>query len=108
MHGRALSQGLHWVKQVQKQLAERSCADVGEEHWHNQKNRREISSGELRRGTTCDPIRVSISTTRHLGYRGFFWGSGEDDPGNLFASSFLRKETIPLTHLSRSKYNAGQ
>ena len=90
------------------QLAGRVSVDKGEDHWHDQQKNREISSGELRRGATCDPIRVSISTTRHLVYRGFFWGCGEDDPRNLFVSSFLRKETILLTHLSRSKYNPGQ
>ena len=89
-------------------MAERSCVDVGEDNWHDQKNCREISPGELRCGGTRNPIRVDISTTRHLGYRGRIFWIGEYDTGNLFASSFLRKDKIPLTHRRRSKYDASQ
>ena len=34
--------------------------------------------------------------------------SGENDPGKLFASSFLRKDKNPFTHRKNSKYDAGQ
>ena len=34
---------------------------------------------------------MDISSTRHLGHRRLVRGSGEDDPRNLFASSFLQK-----------------
>ena len=55
-------------------------------------NRREISPGELCRGGIRFPTGVDVSTTRHLGHGGCVCGSGEDDQGNLFASSFLQKE----------------
>ena len=55
-----------------------------------------------------DPIIVDISTMRHLVYGGRICGSGEDDPGNLFASSFLRKEKITITHCRISKCAAGR
>ena len=56
----------------------------------------------------CDPIIVDIYTTCHLGHRGRVRGSRENDPGNLFASSFLRKYKNPLTHSRSYKYDAGQ
>ena len=71
------------------QLAGRVSVDKGEDHWHDQQKNREISSGELRRGGACNPIRVDISTTRNLGHGGCIFGSGEDDMGNLFVLSFF-------------------
>ena len=47
MHKRTLSWGLHWGRQVQKRLAERAYADVGEKHRHDQQNCREVPPGEL-------------------------------------------------------------
>ena len=35
-------------------------------------------------------------------------GSGEDDMGKLFASTFIRKEKVPLTNRRISKSDAGQ
>ena len=81
---------------------------MGEEHLNNEKNCGEISSGELRRGGTRDPIIVDISTTRHLGHGGCISGSGEDDPENFSPLYFLQKDKIHLTHHRRSKYNDGQ
>ena len=89
-------------------MAERACIDVGAENFHDQQNCGEIYPGELCRGDTRDPIRVDISTTRNMGYGGHVCGSGEDDLGNLFSLSFLRKEKISPTHRRRSKYYAGQ
>ena len=40
--------------------------------------------------------------------RGCVFGSGEYDPGNRFASSFLWKYKIPLTNCRISKYDDGQ
>ena len=56
----------------------------------------------------CNQIRVDIYTTRHLGHRGCISGSGENDIGNFFASYFLHKDKILLTHRRSSKYNYGQ
>ena len=75
-------------------LRERS--DVGEEYQHDQRNRGEISPGELRLSGTCNPIRIDFFSTRHLGHRRLVRGSGEDDSINLFASSFLQKDENPL------------
>ena len=38
---------------------------------------------------------MDISSTRHLGHRRRVCESGEDDSGNLFASSFIRKDDPP-------------
>ena len=81
---------------------------MGEEHWHVQKKRGGISPGELLHSGTHNPIRMDISTTRRLGHGRCIFGSGKNDPGNLFASYFLQKYKIPLTHLRISKYYAGQ
>ena len=51
---------------------------------------------------------MDISSTRHLGHGRRVRGSGEDDSGNIFASSFLWKYENVLTHRSSSKYDAGQ
>ena len=51
---------------------------------------------------------MDISTTRHLGYGRCVRGSGENDSGNLFASSFLQKDEKLLTHRRNSKYDADQ
>ena len=56
----------------------------------------------------CNPIIVDISTTRHLGHGGCVRGSVENDSGNLFASSFLRKDKNPLPHRRKSRYDANQ
>ena len=95
------------MRRLQTQLAERVYGDVGEEHLHDQQKHGEMSPGELLRGGTRDPIRVDISTTRHLGYGGRIFGSGVDDPGKKFASSFLRKDKIPLTHRRIYNYSSG-
>ena len=76
MHVRVLSWGFHWGEQIQEKLAERAYADVGEEHWHDQKNRGVIYPGELHRGGTRDLIRVDISTTSHLVNEGCICRSG--------------------------------
>ena len=73
-------------------MVERSYADVGEEYQHDQRNGGETSPGELRRSGTCNPIRMDISSTRHLVHGRRVRGSGEDYSRNLFASSFLRKD----------------
>ena len=44
----------------------------------------------------------------HLGHGGRVCGSGENDSGNIFASSFIRKDENPLTHRRNSKYYANQ
>ena len=82
--------------------------EVGVEHLHDQKNCRKISPRNLCRGGTRNPIRVDISTTRHLGHRGRVCRSGENDSGNRFSSSFLRKEKTPLNNHRISKYNTVQ
>ena len=83
--------------------------DESKRDWlREQKNRREISPGELLRGGMNNPIRVDIYTTRHLGHRGCIHRSGEDTPGNIFASYYLWKEKTPLTHHRSSKYDTGQ
>ena len=51
---------------------------------------------------------MDISTTHELGYRGCIFRSEEDDPGNLFATSFIWKDRIPLVHSRRSKWYASQ
>ena len=38
----------------------------------------------------------------------FLFRKKQNDPGNFFASSFLRREKKPLTHYRSSKYDAGQ
>ena len=73
-------------------LADREYADVGEEHQHDQQNRGKISPGELRLSSMFNPTRVEISTTCHLVHGQPVHGSGENDPENLFALSFLRKD----------------
>ena len=108
MYGRTLSWGLHQGRQVQTQLARRAYADVGEEHQNGKINCGEISPGELRHSVTCSPIRMDISSTRHLVHRIHLRGSGGNDSGNLFASSFLQKDENPLPNSRNSKYNAGQ
>ena len=105
--GCALSQGFYWGRQVQERLDEIAYTDMGEDNWHDQQNHGEISLGELHRGGTRNPIRVDISTTCHLGRGGCVFRSGEDAPGNLFASYFLRKEK-PLIHSRSSNNDAGQ
>ena len=60
----------------------------------------QLISGNLsrrppRHSGTCNPIRMDISSTRHLGHMIFVRGSGEDDSRNLFVSSFLRKDENP-------------
>ena len=42
---------------------------------------------------------------RHNKYRGRACGSGGDDLGNLFASSYLQKNNTPLTQLRSSNYD---
>ena len=108
VYGCARYQKLYQGLQVQMWLAERAYGKVGEEHNHDKWNRGEIFPGESRRGGTRDPISVDISTTRHNGYGVCVCGSGEDDLVNLFASYFLRKEKIPLTHRKSSKYDISQ
>ena len=89
-------------------LVERAYADVGEEHHHNQQNRGEIPPGELRHIGAWNATRMDISSMRHLGHRRRVCGSGENDSGNLFASSFLWKYKNPLPCCRSSKYDAGQ
>ena len=50
-----------------------------------------------------NPIIVDISATRYLGHGSGICGSGEDDSGKLFASSFIRNDKNPLTHRRSSK-----
>ena len=108
MHGRAFSRGIHQGRRVQTRLDERPCADLGEKHQNDQLNRGEISTGELRHSGMCNPIRVDISRTHHLVHGRRVRGSGENDLGNLFTSSFLQKDENPLTHRRSSKYDPGQ
>ena len=56
----------------------------------------------------CNPIRVDISTKHPLGHGVCVCGSGENNPGNLFALSVPQKDKNPLTHNRSSKYDAGQ
>ena len=81
---------------------------MGEKNQHGQQNSGEISPVELRRSGMCNPIRVDISTLRHLGHGRCIRGGGENDSGNLFSFSFLRKDKNPLTHLRNSKYDDDQ
>ena len=81
---------------------------MGAENLHDQKNRKEIYPGKLRRGGTCDPIGVEIYTTCHKEYGRSVCGSGENDLGNLFSLPFLRIDKIPLTYSRISKYDAGK
>ena len=60
------------------------------------------------RNGTCNTTRIDISSTRHLGHRRLVSRSGEDDLGNLFAPSFLKKDENPLPRCRRSKYGAHQ
>ena len=55
-----------------------------------------------------NPIRVDISSTRHLGHGRRVCGSGENYLGNLFASSFIWKDENPLSYCRSLKYDAGQ
>ena len=72
------------------------------------KNRGEISPVELHCCGTYNPIKVDIYTTHHLGHGGCVHGSGENDLGNLFASSFPHKDKKPLTHRRNYKYDSNQ
>ena len=81
-------------QQVQTWLDERAYADIGEKHQHDQKKCGGISPGELRRIGTYNPIRVDISTTRHLGHKGRVRGIRENDLGNLLPRLFFRKTKI--------------
>ena len=105
---RTLSWGLHWGRRVQTQFAERTYADVGEEYQQDQLNCGEILPGELLCSGTCNPIRMYIYSTRHLGHRRRVRGSGEDYSRTIFASSFLHKYENPFLYCRRSKYNYGQ
>ena len=89
-------------------MAEIAYAGVGEEHLQDQKNREEVSPGELCRGGMRNPIIVDVYTTRHLVHSGYVRGSVEDALGNLFVSYSLWKDKIPLTHRRSSKYDARQ
>ena len=80
---------------------------MGAEYSHVQKNSGDIPPGKLRRGGTCDTIKMDISTTRHEEYGRRVHGSGEDAPGNCFASPFFWRVKISLTHRRNSKYDAG-
>ena len=51
---------------------------------------------------------MDISTTRHDEYGIWVRGSGEYASGNLFASTFILKLKISLTHSRNSKCNYGQ
>ena len=84
-------------------MAERVYIEVGEEHQYDQQKRGEISPGELRHSGMCNTIREDISTTRHLGHIRRVLGSGENDSGDLFASSYLLKDQNHLTHFRSSK-----
>ena len=44
----------------------------------------------------------------NLGHKRLVRRSEEDDPQNLFASSFLRKDEDPFPRRRRSKYDSGQ
>ena len=67
-----------------------------ERHSRTQKNGRQISSGELRRGGPCGPIGVNISTTRDKGYRTGVHGSGKSSKGKLLHRLFFGKlKTLP-------------
>ena len=81
---------------------------LGEEHWHDKQNRGEITPGELRHGSTCDPIRVDIYVTRHLGHGVCVCRSGEDASGKLFSLSCIRLYKKPLTHHMVSNYDSGK
>ena len=87
--------GLHWGWQVQTRLTETADADMVKEHWRDQRNCREISSGGLCRGGTRNTIIVDIYTMRHLGHGGRVHRSEGNNSGNFFASSFLRKNWKP-------------
>ena len=56
----------------------------------------------------CNIIKVDISTTRHPGHGVRVRRSGENDPGKLLDSSFIRKDGKNITHRWRSNYDAGQ
>ena len=88
--------------------AERAHGDVGAEHYQYQKNCGETSPGNLRHGGMRNPIRVGIFTTLHSKYGRHIWKSVEDGFGNLFISSFIWKDNIPLTHHRISKYDVSQ
>ena len=108
MNGRTLYWGLHWGQPVQMQLAEGAFTDVGEKHQHDHQNRGETPPGELCFSGTCNPIRVDISTARHLGHVKCVCGTVKNDLGNLFALYFLHKKENPLTHSRNSKYDANK
>ena len=57
---------------------------------------------------TWNQIRVDLSSAHHLGNGRRVRGSGENNLGNLFASSFILKDENPLSHRRISKYDAGQ
>ena len=101
MHGRTLSSGLHQGQQVQMRLAERAQNGVGGKHQHDQKNSGEISPGELRHSGMFNPTQVDISIMLHLGHGRRVSESGENDSGNILASSFLHKDENPLIHRIR-------
>ena len=88
-------------------LAEISYGDVGVKHFHEKKLRGII------------PRRVTPRWYAQSNQSGYFYNispgvpgrhfrSGEDDPGNPFALSFLRKDKISLIHSRISKYDASQ
>ena len=78
-----------------------------EEHQHDQRNCGKIFPGELCRSGMCNPTRVDISTTRHLGYGGAFAGA-EKMIWETFLPCLFFGDKKPLTHLRSYKYNIGQ
>ena len=67
-----------------------------------------MSLGEICRSGMCNPIRMDISSMRHLGHSRLVRRSVENDPRKLFASYFLRKDENPLPRRRSSKYGAVQ
>ena len=59
---------------------------MGEEHYHNQQNQREISLGWLRRGGTHNPIRVDIAACVTCDTWGAFSGVEK-----MIRETFLRR-----------------
>ena len=80
---------------------------------HGQKNRGEISPGELRCGDTRNAIRVDISTTHYLVYRDAFAGVEKMIRENVLSPIFFGKTKYsslivgPLSTIPEKKSGSG-
>ena len=70
-------------------LAQKLGVEMGDKHLYIHRNGREISSLNICRGGSCNPIGVGIFATPDKRYGTIVCRSGEISVGNLFSLSFL-------------------